>query len=147
MKVLYVIERTIPSQHSEPSYIAAAITCDGAKSIMKEQDINEDTYRISPICVPFYGKYLRYAFMYRGYHVTADGKDVDCFSVSKLVHTLSEAEKTSVWKAVAKEVKDNPGKYRKAKSGQIMPTHDFPPFPVSEGKMVASIERVRIYKI
>lgn len=147
MKTVYVIERLDWKQLNMCKYVAAAVTYDGAKSVMKDLGYDETTHRISPVSVLFHGKYLRYAYMYTGYEISNNGQLVDNVIDSDPVSTVHEAELTPVWRIVQRVFKDNPGKYYKAKSGQIMPTSDYPPFHVSENKMVAGINRIRIYKL
>lgn len=148
MEQLFVIQRTAPAYNSEPKYIAAAVTHNGAMTIMKDigYDNNYD-YEIVPVSVPFYGKYLRYAYMYSGYRINGDGETVDEFIVSDIKHTMYEAERTPIWGIVQKTIRDNPGVYCKTRKGQIVPYFCIPPFPTSEQKIVAGIDKVRIYKI
>ena len=153
MKVLYVIARSMRTVYDRAVYIAAATTYDGAKSIIKDRGINESVYKIMPINVPFYGKYLRYAYIYWGYR-TIDGcvdgntiaVNIPVYSVSELVHIMTEVENTSVWQIVSKKVKDEPGKHL-VRSGKIMPANGYPPFHMSEGKIVAGVDKIRIYRI
>lgn len=147
METLYVIENLDWRQRNMCQYVAAAITHDGAKSIMKDLGYDETTHQIVPVSVLFYGKYLRCAYMYTGYKTTNDGHDVDNMIYSDPVNTVHAAELTPIWRIAQKVFRDNPGKYYKNKGGQIMPTSDHPPFHVSENKMVAGIDRIRIYKI
>jgi hypothetical protein len=85
--------------------------------------------------------------MYTGYKTTNDGHDVDNMIYSDPVNTVHAAELTPIWRIVQNVFKDNLNKYYKNKGGQIMPISDHPPFHVSENKMVAGIDRIRIYKI
>lgn len=147
MKTLYVIELLNWEQTQQYKYIAAAVTHDGAKSIMKDYGYDETTHRIIPVNVPFYGKYLRYAYIYNGYETSQDGYHIDNMICSDPVSTTYGAQRTSIWKKAQQVLKDNPGKYRKTNGGQIMPASDCPPFHVSENKMVAGIDKIRIYKI
>lgn len=147
MKTLYVIENLYWKQRNMRKYVAAAVTHDGAKSIMKNLGYDETTHQITSVSVLFYGKYLRYAYMYTGYKTSNDGHDVDNISYSDPVGTVHEAELTPIWRIVQRVFKDNPGKYYKTKGGQIMPTSDHPPFHVRENKMVAGIDRIRVYRV
>jgi hypothetical protein len=147
MKTVYVIERLDWEQRNMCKYVAAAVTHDGAKSIMNDLGYDETTHQIVPVSVLFHGKYLRSAYMYTGYKKSNEGYAIDSVICSDPVSTMHEAKLTPIWRIVQKICKDNPGKYYENKGGQIMPTSDHPPFHVSENKMVAGIDRIRVYKV
>lgn len=148
MKTVYVIERIGWEHLNMCKYLAAAVTHDGAKSIINDLGYDETTHRIVPVSVLFHGKYLRYAYIYTGYKRSDKlGYDVDNVSYSDPVSTMHEAELTPVWRIVQRICKNNPGRYYENKCGQIMPISDHPPFHVSERKMVAGIDRIRVYKV